>query len=89
MNYVFIGSEEYYNYGKVIDKTGDNYLLVRFNPTVGPPTLKLFSLSFLSDNDDVFFFDYEEELDAWVNWLETPNEETAKFKVLQFKKDKA
>lgn len=85
--YVFIGGEEYYNYGE-IEEFGEGYILVRLRSIVGPPSLKLFTLNSLSDNEDVFFFNYEEELRAWLEWLETPGEETEKFKLLNFKKDK-
>lgn len=84
--YVFIGSDEYYNYGKIINVI-DTCILVRLQSQTIPANIRLYHLECLAHNEDVFFFETEDELNKWLRWCETPEANNAKFKVINFKKD--
>lgn len=86
--YIFIGGDEYYNYGKII-KVINDCILVQLNSQDVPKNNRLFHLECLAHSEDVIFFETEEELNTWLDWMETPGEDAkTKFKVLNFKKDK-
>jgi len=83
--FIFISGPEYYNYG-LIETVFDGCIMVKFYSNSGPRTSRLFSLVFLSDNDDVLFFNTMEQLTEWLTWLETPSETENKFKLIDINK---
>lgn len=83
--FIFIGGEDHYNYGQIVNKLED-YIIVKIN-SLDFPAMKLFHMDCLAHSDDVFLFNNQQQLDEWLAWLETPTDDK-KFKVLNFKKEK-
>lgn len=85
--HVFIGGDDYYNYGKIVYETAD-FILVKLNSTDGVPSNnKLYHLECLAHCEDVFFFETENELKNWLTWLETSEASKGQFKILNFDKN--
>lgn len=83
--WALISNEEYYNSGQVIEVLNEFFLLVRIR-SPGPSRIGLFEFPMLSYETDSAFFDTEEELDAFIKWLDTPEGES-KLKVVPIKKE--
>ena len=76
--WILINEEEYYNVGeiiKVIEVVGEMYFLVRVRPVSGsPPSQRIYFIGELTAESGSAVFDTEEEMDAYVSWLEAPDE---------------
>lgn len=87
--FIYIGDGEYYNHGRIVGELENKYILVNLQASLGPPTTKLYSFEELSDNENMFFFKTQEALADWLEWLETPSENSEpKLKIVNFKKEK-
>jgi hypothetical protein len=74
--YFFRSTDDYYNYGKVVDDLGDSFYLVKFHGGTRPHNV-VFHLAQMTEKDEMNsfnFFDTEEELNEYVEWIETPSE---------------
>lgn len=83
--WVLIDSGEHYNTGQIADVVCECFVLVKIRPFNDvPPRMALFDLSSLMDDSCSSFFNTEQELDAFVTWLDTPQE--GKLKVVAINK---
>lgn len=78
--YVYVATEEYYYTGQIIGQVSDEYYMMRKYAVDGTnrDANFLFHLSDMtphSDNDFWIFYDTKEELDDYVNFIESPQEE--------------
>jgi hypothetical protein len=72
--WVFIDvDEEYFKVGKITSFIGDDFVVVKLQKDDLPDRSELFSLENLA-NGTTLLFETEEELTAWIAWLETPSE---------------
>src|SRR5262245_12517768 len=81
--YVFISTEDNYNHGVVTDENQFELILVKLdccgcgNPREDQILLNTSLYQYYGNNDDMqymLFFDTREELDAHIEWIETPSE---------------
>ena len=74
--FFFRSTEEYYNYGEVLEELPEGFYLVRMMGCTKPHT-SIFHIAQMSTMDDMnsfSFFDTKEELDEYVAWVEEPIE---------------
>lgn len=86
-HWIHISSEnwEYYHIGEIIAMEQSHYL-VKIRHDEGPHTMRLYSIDQLS-KDESFLFATEQDLNAWMNWLDEPSK-SKEFKLMNFKPSK-
>lgn len=76
--YVFWSNDQFYKYGKVVDKISDEYYLVDFEADDEFNRLDLMNLFMMTSCSEceryVQFFNNEEDMRAYVDYIETPSE---------------
>ena len=90
--YVFISSEEYYRYGKIVEQVDDDIFLVKILSTdisaINSYSLYNINQMIQDDNNHIMgwqFFKTKAELNKYLKWIETPTENSEN-KVLQLVK---
>lgn len=82
--YVFIRTEEFYTHGVITDENQHGMILVKLDccgcghPKAEQILLNTSLYQYYGNDDDkqyMVFFDTREELDAHIEWIETPSEE--------------
>src|SRR5882762_5815312 len=79
--WVHLSDEGYYKLGQVILSLGTTHHLVKWRPNDkgGPQSSELVCIDdFCVDESKEYyvqFFDTEEELDAWLAWMNTPSDD--------------
>jgi hypothetical protein len=82
--YVFIATDEFCAHGVITDENQHGMILIKLdcsccgNPREDQILLNTSLYHYYGNNDDMqymLFFDTREELDAHIEWIETPSEE--------------
>jgi hypothetical protein len=74
---------DHYHIGEVVLSIG-KYHLIKIHPPNGPPWSRIMMSKELCD-DEIFIFDSEEAMNAWMKFLETPDD--GRPKVVNLRKD--
>lgn len=74
--WVCVNDGGHYNVGQVVAVVGVDFALVKIRPVYGPPTMRLYEMSEFTNGSPLF--DTEKELDEYIAWFETPDENKPK-----------
>lgn len=75
--YYFIGTEEFYTYGKILNNLGDNFYLIHKTGCEKPYNCIMHLTQLVDDdNKSCQIFDTEQEFNDYLDWINTSSANT-------------